>query len=243
VCGEPAARRYLPVLALAPYAVWVAVSVDAVVATLGAAMVLAGVRASGPRSGTRAAAWAVLCGALLGVAALLSYAAPWLGLSVVCLYFARRRPFLNLASGLGALVPVFGADLLGFGWVDGLLSAQADYATRIGPYRSALWWSALSLVVLLIAAGPPLVASLRKLRNTPGWPFLVGAGVAVLFPLAAGLTRGGAEHAWVPFLPWLTVAAVAPEQQGGPPPAAPLLLVAVGAVTAMVLEAALATPW
>jgi len=244
VCGEPAARRYLPVLVLAPYAIWVAVSLDAVVAALGAAMVLAGVRASdSSRSGAGAAAWAVLCGALLGLTALLSYAAPWLGLSVLCLYFARRRPFLNLATALGALVPVLGADLAGFGWVEGLLAAHADHASRVGPHRSALWWSALSLVVLLLAAGPPLLASLRKLRNTPGWPFLVGAGAAVVFALAAGYARGGVEHAWLPFFPWLTVAAVAPERQGGPPPPAPLLLAAVGAATAVALEAVLTTPW
>jgi len=121
--------------------------------------------------------------------------------------------------------------------------ARADYATRIEPYRSAWWWSGISLVVLLLAAGPPLVRSLRRLRNTPGWPFLVGAGVAVAFSLLAGLARGGAEAAWLPFVPWLTVAAVAPERQGGPTPPAPLLLVAVGAVTAVVVEALLATPW
>jgi len=244
VCGELPARRYLPVLALAPYALWVAVSVDAVVATLGAAMVLAGVRASDrARSGPRAAAWAALSGALLGVAALLSYAAPWLGFSVVCLYFARRRPFLNLATGLGALLPVLAAEFAGFGWVDGLLTARDDYAARIGPHRSVLWWSGLSLVVLLLAAGPPLVASARKLRNTPGWPFLVGAGAAVAFSLVAGLARGGVEHAWLPFFPWLTVAAVAPEQQAGPAPPAPLLLTAVGAGVAVLLAAVLDSPW
>ncbi|MBX6722797.1 MAG: hypothetical protein IRY92_06140, partial [Dactylosporangium sp.] len=215
-----------------------------VVAALGAGMVAAGVRASAPgRTGWSAGLWATASGVLLGLAAMFSYAAPWLGLSVVCLYFARRRPFLNAATGLGALLPVLAADLAGFGWVDGLLGAQADFATRIGPYRSHLWWSALSLVVLLLAAGPPLVASLRKLRNTPGWPFLVGAGAAVAFSLAAGFARGGVEHAWLAFFPWLTVAAVAPERQGGPLPRTPVALVAVGAATAVVIEAVLATLW
>jgi len=244
VCGEVAARRYLPVLALAPYAVWLSVSMDAVVAALGAGMVAAGVRASAPgRTGWSAGLLAAGSGVLLGVAAMFSYAAPWLGLSVVCLYFVRRRPFLNAATGLGALLPVLAADLAGFGWVDGLLGAQADYATRIGPYRSHLWWSALSLVALLLATGPPLVASLRKLRNTPGWPFLVGAGAAVVFSLVAGFARGGVEHAWLAFFPWLTVAAVALERQGGRLPHAPLALVAVGVVAAVVVEAVLATPW
>jgi hypothetical protein len=244
VCGEIAARRYAPVLILAPYAVWVAVSVDVVVAVLGAAMVAMGVRASARgRTGWRAGLWALASGLTLGFAALFSYAAPWLGLSVVCLYFARRRAFLNVATGLGALIPVLAAELAGFRWLDGLLAARADYAARVEPNRSPWWWGAIGVVVLVLAAGPPLVRSMRRLRNTPGWPFLVGAGVAVAFSVLAGLARGGAEAAWLPFFPWLTVGAVAPDTQGGDPPPSPLLLVAVGALTAITIEAVLATPW
>jgi hypothetical protein len=245
VCGETAARRYLPVLALAPYAIWTAVSLDGVVATLGAAMIAVGVHASaGERTGTRAAAWAGVAGLIAGVAALFSYAVGWLGLALVLLYFARRRPFLNLASGIAALVPVLAAAYpLGFSWVRGLGMAHSDWASRVEPHRSAVWWSGISLVALLLAAGPPLFASLRKVRNTPAWPFLVGAGVAVLFSVLAGLARGGVEHAWLPFFPWLTVAAVAPERQAGPPVAAPLLLAGLGAVVAVVIEAVLASPW
>jgi hypothetical protein len=244
VCGEAAARSYAPVLMLAPYAVWIAVSVDVVVAVLGAAMAAMGVRASErARTGVRAGSWALASGVTLGVAALFSYAAPWLGLSVVCLYFARRRAFLNLATGLGALLPVVAAHIVGFEWIEGLLAARDDYVARVEPNRSAVWWGGISLVVLLLAAGPPLIRSLRRLRNTPGWPFMVGAGAAVAFSLLSGLARGGAEAAWLPYFPWLTVAAVAPVVQGGQTPRSPLLLVAVGAVTATVIEAVLATPW
>jgi hypothetical protein len=133
------------------------------------------------------------------------------------------------------------AQALGFGWVDGLLAALDDFANRVEPHRSALWWSAISLVALMLATGPPLYASLRKVRNTPGWPFLVGAAAAVLFSLSAGLARGGVEYAWLPFFSWLTVAAVAPERQAGSPVPSPLALVAVGALTAVVVRAALRT--
>ncbi|MFC7484170.1 hypothetical protein ACFQX7_34800 [Luedemannella flava] len=244
VCGDLAARRYAPVLILAPYAVWVAVSAEVVVAVLGAVAVLAAVRASDAhRSGLRAAGWALGSGLLLGLAALFSYAAPWLGLSAVCLYFARRRAFLNVATGLGALVPVLAARAAGFSWFGGLLAARTDYATRVEPHRSVLWWSALSLVALVVACGPALIASARKIRRTPGWPFLVGAGAAVVVSLAAGLARGGVEAAWLPFFPWLTVAAIAPHRQGPGSEPTPLLLVAVGALTAVIIEAVLATPW
>ena len=242
--GEAAARRYLPVLVLAPYAIWVAVSLDGLVATLGAAAIVAGLRASRTRvRGWAASGWALTAGLLTGVAALFSYSAPWLGLSIVCVYFARRRAFLNVVTGLGALVPVLGAQLLGFGWADGLVAAETDYASRVAPYRSVLWWSGISVVVLLLATGPAIVASARKLRNTAAWPFLVGAGAAVVFSIAAGLARGGVEHAWLPFFPWLTVAAVAPEKPAGELPPTPLLLTAVGAASAIVIEALLITPW
>lgn len=241
VCGDIPARRYLPVLALAPYALWMAGSMEAVVAALAAGMLYAGIRASDrTRHGPARAGWAAACGVLLGVGALFSYSVAWLGLSVACLYFARRRPFLNIATGLGALLPVFAAKLAGFDWLAGLASAHADFASRIVPHRAGLWWSLVSLVVLLLAAGPPLAASARKVRNTPGWPFLVGAACAVLFSILAGLARGGVEHAWLAFFPWLTVAAVAPQRQGGGPVPAPLLLVAIGAVVAVAIDAVLA---
>ncbi len=93
VCGDQAARRYLPVLALAPYAVWLAVGVEGVVALLGAAMIAAGVHASDERrTGIRAGIWAGVAGsAARRRGPLFSYGAPWLGLAAAFLYFARRR--------------------------------------------------------------------------------------------------------------------------------------------------------
>jgi hypothetical protein len=241
-CGEAAARRFAPVVVLAPYAVWVAVSMDAFVAVLGAAGVVLGIRATRQRAKI-SPLWALLAGVLIGVASLFSYAAPWLGLSIVCVYFARRRPFLNVISGLGALIPVLAASLAGFSWPNGLEMAAEDFSLRVEPYRSAIWWAVLSVVALVVATGPAIVASARKMRNTPAWPFLVGAGSAVLFSIIAGQARGGVEHAWLPFFPWLTVAAVAPEEQGGPPVPTPILLAGVGALAGILIEALVNTPF
>ncbi len=243
VCGETEARRYLPVLVLAPYAIWVAASMDAVTAALGAAMMALGIMASArQRRGGAAAGWALACGVMLGVAVLFAYSVAWLGVSVACLYFARRRPFLNLATAAGALVPVVAANLLGFGWLKGLAGAGEDFASRVQPNRPLVWWTVISVVVLLVATGPALVASARKLRNTPGWPFLVGAVAAVAFSMLTGLARGGVEHAWLPFFPWLTAAAVAPRRPAGAPAPVPLLLVAAGAAAAVIIQCVLQGP-
>jgi hypothetical protein len=244
VCGETTARRYAPILILAPYAIWVAVSMDGVVATLGAAAITAGVYASGSRRrGRTAALWSVLCGVLVGVAGMFAYSVVWLGLSVVLLYFARRRALLNIGTGLGALVPVVVANQFGFNWLAGVAAAGYDFEIRIEPHRSAVWWSGISLVALVLACGPAIYASARKIRNTPAWPFLVGATLAVVFSLVTAQARGGAEAAWLPFFPWLTVAAVAPARQGGAAPPVPWPLVAGGACTAVIIQAVLSTPW
>ncbi len=244
LCGEVSARRLAPVIVLAPYAVWVAVSMDSVVATLTAAMVTTGVLASEQhRRGRSAVPLALICGLLLGVAALFSYAAPWLALSVVCVYFVRRRALLNVVTGAAALIPLSLAQSVGFVWTDGLTAAQADFSIRVEPQRSAVVWGVVSLVVLVLACGPAIVASARKIRRTPGWPFLVGAILAVGFAVSAGLARGEMEHAWLPYFPWLLVASVAPERRGGTPALTPLWLVGAGALGAVTLEAVLRTAW
>lgn len=242
--GEPAARRYAPLLILAPYAIWVAVSMDGVTAAILAATMAAGAHASRRTTrGLPAIAWALTAGLLLGAATMFSYAAAWMGLSLVFLNFARRRPFHNIATGLGALTPLLVAQLYGFNWMTGLRMAYHDYTNRIEYQRPGLWWAALSLVVLIIVTGPAIVSSARKMRNTPGWPFLIGAAAAVIFSIAAGLTRGGVEHAWLPYFPWITLAATAPAAPGGPPARMPLLLAATGAATGIIVEAVLLSPW
>ncbi|WP_285664027.1 hypothetical protein [Actinorhabdospora filicis] len=242
--GERAARRYAPLLVLAPWAIWVAVSMDGVTSALLAATMAMGAYASERfRKGLPAFGTAVAAGLLLGVSTMFSYAAAWMGLALVFLNFARRRPFHNVWMGAGALAPLLVAQLLGFNWMAGLRMAYADYSSRIESQRPWAWWAALSLVVLLVACGPALVASARKMRNTPGWPFLVGSAVAVVFSVVAGLARGGVEHAWLPFFPWLTLAATAPARPGGPPSPLPVGAAAVGAVTAVIVEAVLLSPW
>jgi methylthioxylose transferase len=240
LCGEAAARRLLPVLVLAPWAVWTAVSMDAVTTTLCAAALACGVVGSEPG---RSPWWAPAAGLLLGTGALFSYAVAWLAATLLATNFLRRRPLLNVLTALGALVPLGVARLYGFVWPDGLTAAQADFSLRVGPERSWLLWIVLDLLLLAIACGPALVASLRRWRATPGWPFLVGAGLAVAFALGSGLSRGEVERSWLPFFPWLLVAAVAPEVRGGEPRRTPLLLTGLGALTAVVVQGGLATQW
>lgn len=240
--SEDAARSLLPILILAPYAVWLAVSLDAVPLSLCAAALACGVVGSEPR---RSPWWAAAAGILLGCGALFSYSAAWLGTSILVVYFVRRRPLLNVVSGVASLVPLALAHVAGFVWLDGLTAAQADFSIRIEPHRSWVLWIFLDLLLVLIAAGPSMAAAARKARRTPGWPFTVGAALAVAFAIGSGLSRGEVERSFLPFFPWLLVAAVAPEPGADTrlPAPTPLLLVGAGAASAVVIEAVLRTPW
>lgn len=242
LCGEVAARRLLPVLVLAPYAVWLAVSMDAVTLALGAAAVACG--AVGSERG-RSPRWTAAAGLALGFGALFSYSVAWLGASVLLCNFVRRRPLLNLIGAAAALVPLALARLGGFVWLHGLAAAQADLSVRVAPHRSWLLWVGLDLLLVVIACGPAIVPAARKVRRTPGWPFLVGAGLAVVVAVVAGLSRGEVERAFLPFFPWLLVSAVAPEpgtRADGTAPT-PVRLVALGAAGAVLIEAVLRTAW
>lgn len=243
-CGPVAARQLAPFLILAPWAIWLVVGPDAATAVLAAAALAAAAHASHRnRRGWSALAWSVVSGLLLASATLFAYLAAWFGLSIVCLYFARRRPWHNLATGAGALAPLAAAQLAGFNWAEGLSVAYHGYLERIEFDRSLLWWIPLSLVVLILACGPGLVSSLRKMRNTPAWPFLIGGGAAIVFSVLMGTARGGVEETWLPLFPWLLIAATAPATQGGRPLPFPWLLAAVTAACGLIIEAVLLSPW
>jgi hypothetical protein len=240
LCHEPAARRMIPVLVLAPWAPFAVASPQAVTAALGAGAVAVGAIGSEPG---RRAWWALGSGLLLGLAGLFGYPAVWLGVGIAAAYFVRRRQLLNVITGVGALVPLFAFQVAGFSWPDGLAVAGAGVLGR-----NTLAWLVPDLLIVLIGCGPVLVRAVHRIAMTPGWPFLAGAGAASLFSLVAGLAVGGVEATWLALLPWLVVPALAPRPR---PPRlgdtlrageTPVGLVAMGALLAVALAAVLAAP-
>ena len=120
-------------------------------------------------------------------------------------------PFLNLATGLGALLPVLAAQLAGFGWIDGLLVARADYAVRVEPNRSArrlerrsAWWCCCSPPARRWSAACPhpqhAGLAVPGRGRAPRWSSRVAragprrgrGGLAALLPVA-DRRRGGAR--------------------------------------------------
>lgn len=211
--GPVAAASVAPLLALAPYALWIATSADAAflaVSAWGAALLAIAVT----RRPDRGAGTAAVCGGvLLGSLLYLSYGLVLFGAVTAAMLIAGGRPRVPRAAVLataGVLLVVVAWTAAGFWWPAGLAATRTRWMQGVGSERSFPYTAVANLVVAGLAAGPAAVAALPRLRALPGrlaYP-VVGALVAILFADASGMSRGEVERIWLPFLPWLLVGAV-----------------------------------
>lgn len=220
LAGHDEARRAAPALVLLPAAIWVATSADALfagVTALGVALAVAG--------GRRAA---VAGGLGLGLAALLSYGVV-LALTIPAAVAWHRRRLDDLAAAVVAAgaVLVFVAATTGFWWFDGLAATRDRYwsglaSVRPGPYLTL----AGNPAALALATGPAVAVGLAR---RAGNPLVVGALLAVGVADLSQLSRGEVERIWLPFVPWLALAAKGDDRR----------LLALGAALALVIESSL----
>ena len=254
VAGEGAARRAAPALVLLPGAVWAGTSLDALFAGVAAVAAALAVLAVTRRS-TRLAAAA---GATAGAALLCSYgavavlAAPVMAGAVLAATRTadagdgggarrRARDAAELAgvaaAGLAAVLALAAA--AGFRWPDGLRATGAAYWAGVGARRPAAY---LTLVgnpaALALSTGPAVAAglavTLARVRTAWRRALLPTAAlVAVLAADLSQLSRGEVERIWLPFVPWLALAA--PGNHRG--------WLACQAGVALVLQTALDSPW
>jgi methylthioxylose transferase len=247
VAGERAARRAAPALALLPGAVWAGTSLDALFAGLtavtAALAILAVTRRSARLAGVAglAAATTLLC--TYGAVAALAVPV----LAGAALVAADRRPLAQTpdaarlvawaAAGAGAVIAVAAA--AGFWWLDGLRATGAAYWGGIGGRRPAAY---LTLVgnpaALALATGPAVAAGLAATlsRARAAWrPALLPAAAlaAVLVANLSQMSRGETERIWLPFVPWLALAA--PGDRRG--------WLAAQVALALVLQTTLDSPW
>jgi hypothetical protein len=187
------------------------------------------------------ASWAMGAGAgVLGAAAfMLSYGL--VPLAAVPLAAGVRRQRL---APLAATAAVIGGAYLavraaGFDWWRGLEATMTAYRRGIAGDRPYGVFFVANLAVFATAAGPAAIAGLfRLVRAGDRTALLMLAGAATAAVLAAnisGLSKGEVERIWLPFVPWVTVAAAAHRE---PRP----WLVASG-VTAVVLTVVLEARW
>jgi hypothetical protein len=234
--GELVARRTLPFLVLAPTAIWVATTMDALfmgVCAWAIALVALAVRWSGLRRLLATAGSTLLCACAL----MLSYGLLPLGLLMVVVLVGGRRQVVTaacVAAGTVVLLALVG--LTGFSWLSGFSATHHAYVTTVASVRPYLYFLVADLVVLSVMVGPAVLGGLRVLDRQL-WPLVGGAVVVLLFLDLSGYTKGEVERIWLPFALWLLPAAASL-----PLPRHRSWLTAQ-AVTALVIQAFLVSLW
>ena len=204
VAGEGVARAAVPFLVLAPAAIWVATSADALFAGTAAWAVAALVLATSA-DGRRQLVLAVVGGLLASVSVMQSYGMVLVGAVPLAVAVHRRQP-RPLLVGAGAAVAGVAAWVpFGFWWFDGLDATRHEYEV-LDLDRPRLYFAVNNLAAWGLALGPAVVVALARLRDARLW-LLVGGGVAAaLVADASGLSEGEVERIWLPFTVWVLAA-------------------------------------
>jgi methylthioxylose transferase len=206
VAGEERARAAAPYLVLAPAAIWVATSADALYAGIAGWGVALLVLATG-REGRRSDLLALGGGLLLGITLMLSYGLVlvWMIPLVVAAARRRLRPVLIAVAGPVVVLGAFAA--AGFWWLDGYSQARNAYYTGVAASRPYGFFLLSDLGAFAIALGPAVCAGVATLRNRALW-LLPGAGLAAIAVAdLSGMSKGEVERIWLPFAPFVMLAA------------------------------------
>lgn len=233
VSGETPARTVAPFLALAPAAIWVATSADALFAGVGAWAVALLVLATG-RSGRASAGLALGGGLAFGVALFLSYGLALLAVPPLVVAIVRRRPLPLLLAAVGALAVVGLFALAGFWWIDGLRATMHEYRESVARIRPYSYFVLGNLAALGVAVGPATAVALASLRRSRTWVLVAGGLAMVALADLTGLSKGEVERIWLPFVPWVMVATSE---------LPPRTWLGVNAAFAVLVEVALNTTW
>ncbi|CAM3389610.1 hypothetical protein MYFR107205_08355 [Mycolicibacterium frederiksbergense] len=217
VADEATARRAAPFVAVAPTAIWIAVSADgyfAGVAAWGIALLALAVHGSTRWSIPTAAG----AGLLLGWGIFLNYGLGLIAVPAVAVLLtapgwrAALRSLLPAVIAALAVVAVFYT--AGFWWFDGYLLVQERYWQGIANDRPFQYWVWANLASTVCAIGLGSVAGLgrvfdiKALRARSGvHVLLTGAFLSIVLADLSMLSKAETERIWLPFTVWLTAAA------------------------------------
>jgi hypothetical protein len=216
VSDETTARRAAPFLALAPTAIWVAVSADgyyAGVAAWGIALLALASRSDGWRSIATGAA----AGLVLGWAIFLNYGLGLMSLLAVAVLLCAR----DWTAAVRALVPAVLSALgvvavfaiAGFWWFDGYILVQQRYWQGIAHDRPFQYWVWANLASVVCAIGLGSLAGIGRvfdldcIRRRSGLHLLIIAAMtAIVAADLSQLSKAETERIWLPFTVWLIAA-------------------------------------
>ncbi|WP_155764685.1 hypothetical protein [Mycobacterium intracellulare] len=217
LADEATARRVAPFVALAPTAIWVAVSADgyfAGVAAWGIALLAVAVH----RPVRFPALTAAAAGLLLGWGVFCNYGLMLMGLpaAAVLASAADWRAILRTLgpAALAAIGVAVAFAVAGFYWFDGYHLVQQRYWQGIAKDRPFQYWSWANLACVVCAIGLGGVAGLGRVfdgaavRRRSGFHLLLlGVLAAVVCADLSMLSKAEVERIWLPFTVWLTAAA------------------------------------
>jgi len=208
IAGREAARRAAPFVGLAPAAIWIASSPDAMF--MG---VLAWSVALGALAVTARSRWGLLAGLgaglLAGLGLSFSYGSfvllgPLWALAVMTLRNRRWQPLVPAAIGVAVIPLLFMAE--GFDWFAGLAATRTAYLAGVAPERPDRYFVISNLVVLAVAIGPAAVAGIAWLRDRAAWWLVGGALAGVVAADLSTMSKGEVERIWLPAVPFLVLA-------------------------------------
>lgn len=247
LADEPTARRAAPFVAVAPTAIWIAVSADgyfAGVAAWGIALLALAVHSPNRFLGLVAAA----AGLLLGWAVFLSYGLALMALPALAVLLCApswRSALRVLGPAILAATAVAAAfAAAGFWWFDGYTLVQQRYWQGIAHERPFQYWSWANLASVVCAIGVGSVAGvgrvfdLTAIRRRSGLHLLLLAmSVAIVCADLSMLSKAETERIWLPFTVWLTAAPALL------PPRSARLWLAVNVACALLLNSLIFTHW
>ncbi|HET6771388.1 MAG TPA: hypothetical protein VFH75_07100 [Actinomycetota bacterium] len=206
--GEAHARTAAPFVALAPAAIWIATSADALFSGMAAWSAALLILATGD-DGRRGHTLALAGGFLFGAALFLSYSVVLLALVPLTVAVVRRRfqPIAVAAVGTALVLLALGA--AGFWWFEGLSATRREYSESIAQFRPYAYFLVANLAAFAVAIGPATGAALARLRHPGVWLLAGGALAAIAVANISGLSKGEVERIWLPFAPWVIAACAA----------------------------------
>ena len=233
VADEHRARRASPFLALAPAAVWLATSADALFMGVGAwGIALLAIATARGSDGL-----AFVGGLVLGLGLMLSYGLASLGAVAVAVVMVQRR-FRPLAVGGGGVIAVLGAfAVAGFWWLDGLAATLERYELGIAGQRPQAFFVIANLAALGLAIGPATAMSFWRLRDPRIWVVAGAALVAIAAADLSGFSKGEVERIWLMFVPWVVIACSAFEFRRARE------MLGLQAIVALAVQTGVRTPW
>jgi len=216
LADEQTARRAAPFVAVAPTAIWVAVSADgyfAGVAAWGITLLAVAVH----RAVRSPALVATGAGLLLGWGVFLNYGLVLLGLPALAVLVSASdwRAMLRVLgpAALAAVGVAVTFAVEGFYWFDGYTLVQQRYWQGIAKYRPFRYWGWANLACVVCAIGLGSVAGISRvfdraaIRRRSGFHLVLLAMLAVIVCADLSmLSKAEVERIWLPFTVWLTAA-------------------------------------